>query len=260
MKKIIAVIMILVLSLTMLASCKSEKPVKPNTENALPEIKVTEEVKEFKNAEGKVAYKVSYSIPEFTDKNCEQHVADLLNKYIAEFYLDKAFNFAEINVQHFRPEETSPREIKITHELKYHSEYIASIVFTTAYSQNSKIVEARTFNLTEGTVISIEEYFLINKPDAQAALIEQLKEDARYSFAETELTEEHLKNVEENFDNISFYVEGTGITFVYDKTDITPGLGATAGIFEIPVDWSIAGAIGLATSPDYMFVQETVTQ
>ena len=184
MKKIIAVIMILALSLTMLASGKSDKPVKPDPEKALPEIKVTEEVKEFKNAEGTVAYKLSYSIPEFTDKNCEQHVADLLNKYVAEFYLDKAFDFAENNVQHFRAEEKAPREIKITHELKYHSEYIASIVFTTAYSQNSKIVEARTFNLIEGTVISIEEYFLINKPDAQAALIEQLKEDARYSFAE----------------------------------------------------------------------------
>ena len=262
MKKIVAIIMILALSLTMLASCKSDSPVKPDPEKALPEIKVTEEVKEFKNAEGKVAYKVSYSIPEFTDKNCEQHVADLLNKYVAEFYLDKAFNFAEINVQHFRPEETSPREIKISHEIKYHSEYIASIVFTTAYSQKSKIVEARTFNLVEGTVIGIEEFFIINRSDAQAALIEQLKENARYSFTDTELSEERLKNIEEKFDRINFWVEDTGITFVYDKTDITPGVGATAGIFEITVDWSIAGTLGLAFSPDYIFVQEqeTVTQ
>lgn len=260
MKKIVAVIMILALSLTMLASCKSDKPVNPD--DALPEIKVTEAVKEFKNAEGKVAYKVSYSIPEFTDKNCEQYVADFLNKYIAEFYLDKAFHFAEINVQHFRAEETAPREIKISHEIKYHSEYIASVVFTTAYSQKSKIIEARTFNLTDGSVMNIEEYFLINKPDAQAALIEQLKENARYTFAETELTDDHLKNIEEKFDPISFWIDGTGITFVYNKTDITPGIGATAGIFELPVDWSIAGAIGLATSPDYVFVQEqeTVTQ
>lgn len=260
MKKIVAVIMILALSLTMLASCKSDKPV--NSDAALPEINVTEAAKEFKNAEGKVAYKVSYSIPEFTDKNCEQYVADLLNKYIAEFYLDKAFHFAEINVQHFRAEETAPREIKISHEIKYHSDYIVSIVFTTAYSQKSKIVEARTFNLTDGSVIGIEEYFLINKPDAQAALIEQLKETARYSFTDTELTEDHLKNIEEKFDHINFWVEDTGITFVYDKTDITPGIGATAGIFELPVDWSIAGAIGLAPSPDYVFVQEqeTVTQ
>ena len=254
MKKIVAVIMILALSLTMLASCKSDKPGKVNPDATLPEIKVTEAVKEFKNAEGKVAYKVSYSIPEFTNKNCEQYVADFLNKYIAEFYLDKAFHFAEINVQHFRAEETAPREIKISHEIKYHSDYIVSIVFTTAYSQKSKIVEARTFNLTDGSVIGIEEYFLINKPDAQAALIEQLKETARYSFTDTELTEDHLKNIEEKFDRINFWVEDTGITF------ITPGIGATAGIFELPVDWSIAGAIGLATSPDYVFVQETVTQ
>ena len=262
MKKIVAVIMILALSLTMLASCKSDKPGKANPDATLPEIKVTEEAKEFKNAEGKVAYKVSYSIPEFTAENCEQYVADFLNKYIAEFYLDKAFHFAEINVQHFRAEETAPREIKISHEIKYHSDYIVSIVFTTAYSQKSKIVEARTFNLTDGSVIGIEEYFLINKPDAQAALIEQLKETARYSFTDTELTEDHLKNIEEKFDRINFWVEDTGITFVYDKTDITPGIGATAGIFELPVDWSIAGAIGLATSPDYVFVneQETVTQ
>ncbi len=250
--------MILALSLTMLASCKSDKPVNPD--DALPEINVTEAVKEFKNAEGRVAYKVSYSIPEFTDKNCEQYVADFLNKYIAEFYLDKAFHFAEINVQHFRAEETAPREIKISHEIKYHSEYIASVVFTTAYSQKSKLVEARTFNLTDGSVMNIEEYFLINKTDAQAALIEQLKETAKYSFAETELTEDHLKNVEEKFDPISFWIDGTGITFVYNKTDITPGIGATAGIFEITIDWSIAGTLGLAFSPDYMFMQETVTQ
>lgn len=259
MKKIIAVILALALSLTMFASCNSDKPggTVGNQGEPLPEIKVTDEVKEFKNAEGKVAYKVSYSIPEFTAENCEQQVADLLNKYIAEFYLDKAFDFAEINVKNFKADEKEPREIKISHEIKYQSEYIVSTVFSTAYSKNSSIVEARTFNLTNGTVLSVEEYYLINKPDAQAALIEQIKENARYGFAETELTEEHLNNIAEKFDPISFWLDGTGINFVYNKTALVPGLGATAGVYEIPVDWSTAGSIGLAPSPDYIFVQET---
>lgn len=262
MKKIIAIIMILALSLTLFASCKSDETNGGGNEvdNSLPVIKVSDGVKEFKNDEGKVAYKVSYSVPEFTAENCEQHIADLLNKYVTEFYLDKAFDFAEINVKNFRAEETNPREIKVSHEIKYHSDYIASVVFTTSYSKNSNIIEARTFNLTEGTVMNIEEYFLINKPDAQAALMAQLKDNTKYTFTDTELPEEKLNNLETNFDPINFWVDGIGITFVYNKTDITPGLGATAGIFEIPVDWSTAGGIGLAFSPDYMFIRETVTQ
>ncbi len=252
--------MILAISLVTFASCNSDKPNGGNGGNQgspLPEIKITTDVKEFKNDAGTVAYKVSYSIPEFTAENCEQHVADLLNKYISEFYLDKAFDFAEINVKNFKAEEKSPREIKISHEIKYHSEYLVSVVFSTAYSQSSSMVEARTFNLTNGTALSIEEYYLINKSDAQAALIDQLKENARYSITETELTDEHLNRITEKFDPISFWLDGTGINFVYNKTAIIPGLGATAGVFEIPVDWSVAGSIGLAPSPDYIFVQET---
>ncbi|MBO5859851.1 MAG: hypothetical protein J6R20_08780 [Clostridia bacterium] len=262
MKKIIAIIMVLVLSLTLFASCKSDKVDggSNNNDSAIPEIKVADGVKEFKNDAGKVAYKVSYSVPEFSAENCEQHVADLLNRYVTEFYLDKAFDFAEINVKNFRAEETSPREIKISHEIKYHSEYIASVVFTTSYSKNSNIIEARTFNLTEGTVYNIEEFFLQSKAETHEALMTQLKEGARYTFAETELSEDKLNNLEANFDPINFWVDGFGITFVFNKTDITPGLGATAGIFEIPVDWSVAGALGLAFSPDYMFVQETTAQ
>ena len=171
-----------------------------------------------------------------------------------------AFDFAEANVKNFRADEKQPREIKISHEIKYQSDYLVSIVFSTAYSKNSSIVEARTFSLTSGTPVSIEEFYLINKPDAEAALIEQLKENARYTLAETELTEEHLNNIAEKFVPISFWLDGTGINFVYNKTSIIPGLGATAGVCEIFIDWSIAGTLGLAFSPDYIYVQETVTQ
>lgn len=263
MKKIIAVILALALSLAIFSACNSDKPnggTGTNQGSAFPEIKITDEVKEFKNAEGKVAYKVSYNVPEFTAEVCEQSVADLLNKYIAEFYVEKAFEFAESNVKNFRADEKEPREIKITHEIKYQSDYIASIVFSTAYSKNSSIIEARTFNLTDGTVLSIEQYYLAGKAETKANLIEQLKENARYTLSETETSEEHLNNIAEKFDPISFWLDGTGINFVYNKTAIIPGLGATAGVYEIFVDWSIAGTLGLAFSPDYIFVEETTAQ
>lgn len=256
MKKIIAVILVLTLSLSLLAACK--KPADgPSGEDGLPKIKITDEVKEFKNAEGKVAYQVEYSIPDLTTDVCSEFAAKFINNYINEFYLSPAFDFAEINVQNFRDEETEPRKITLTHEIKYRSENVLSIVFKTSYSKASTVTEARTFNLKEGSVISFDS--LLNGTDSSAkeTVLLSIKDDARNNFTDAPLTDEQVAKIDEAFDPVNFYFAENGIIFMFNKSSVISGLGATSGIYEYFLDQSWASSLGLISSPEEMFTEAT---
>ncbi|MBR2868935.1 MAG: hypothetical protein IKB88_07750 [Clostridia bacterium] len=253
MKKITAVILALVLSLTMLAGCKPDESKAP--EKTPTSIKITESVKEFKNADGKVVYKVNYSVPELTADFCEAHVADAINRYITEFYLDTAFSFAENNVKNIRPDEKEAREINVTHEIKYFSDNVMSVVFSTAYSKSGSIVEARNFNLKDGSVISIEQYFLLAKSEVREKLIAQLQADAKTGLLDTELTEDQLKVIETKFDPYNFWFDSLTVNFLYNKTDINPGLGLTAGVYELVIDPGTAITLNINADPEYIFAE-----
>lgn len=256
MKKIISVILALTLSLSLLAACK--KPSEGSLgDNSLPEIKTADEVREFKNAEGRVAYQVEYSIPDLTTDICSEFAAKFINDYINEFYLSPAFNFAEINVQNFRSEEKEPRKITLTHEIKYRTNDVLSVVFKTSYSKASSVIEARTFDLREGSVISFDR--LLNGTDSSAKenVLLCIKDDAKTGFTDAPLTDEQLAELDSAFDPVNFWFSDSGITFVFNKSSVISGLGATSGIYEYLLDWSWAYPLGLISSPEELFTEAT---
>lgn len=256
MKKIIAVILVLTLSLSLLAACK--KPAEgPLSENGLPKIKISDEVKEFKNAEGKVAYQVEYSLPELTTDICSEFAAKFINDYISEFYLSPAFSFAEINVQNFKDEEKEPRKITLTHEIKYRSKDVLSVVFKTSYSKSSTIIEARTFDLREGSVISFDRLLNGNSTSAKEDVILCIKDDAKTNFTDAPLTDEQIAKIDTAFDPINFYFADNGIVFMFNKSSVISGLGVSSGIYEYLLDQSWAYSLGLVSSPEEMFTEAT---
>ncbi len=256
MKKIIAAVLALTLSLSLLAACKKPSD-GPLSENGLPEIKITDEVKEFKNAEGRVAYQVEYSLPELTTDICSEFAAKFINDYISEFYLSPAFTFAEINVQNFRDEETEPRKITLTHEIKYRSNDVLSVVFKTSYSKASSVIEARTFDLREGSVISFDRLMNGTDSSAKEAVLLCIKDDAKNNFTDAPLTDEQLAKIDTVFDPVNFYFTDNGISFVFNKSSVISGLGASSGIYEYLLDWSWAYPLGLISSPEEMFTEAT---
>lgn len=256
MKKIIAVILALTLSLTVLAACKKTDAENSGANN-LPKIKISSGTKEFKNAEGKVAYKVDYSVPELTTDICDEFSANAINNYINEFYLSHVFSFAENNVQNFRAEETEPRALSLAHEIKYQSENVLSVIFKTSYSKASTIVEARTFNLTDGSVISYEQLVTGNKTEAKEILLLSMKDDAKFSLSDKPLTDEQLSNFDSAFDPVNIYFTTASVTFVVNKSSVIKGIGAGAGVYEYSVDWNTAPSYGLVALPDELFPEET---
>lgn len=267
MKKIIAAILVLTLSFTMFAACKKdENPDAASTTAAfggekLPEMALNKGVKEFKNADGKVVYKVEYSVPKLTTENCSAFSAENINGLITEAYLDVAFTFAQNNVQNVRAEETEPRIITISHEIKYRSDNLLSVIFKTAYSKSgTPVIQARTFNLAEGTVLNVEELYLKSISQTKAKLLDHIKKEAKYSLTEDALTDEQLAKFETAFDPINFYITDTSLVFMFDKSSVVAGLGANAGIYEIALNWSSVSAFDLISNPEELFLKEESTQ
>lgn len=262
MKKIIAAILALTLIFTLFAACKKEEAPEDASTTAfggekLPEMALNKGVKEFKNADGKVVYKVDYNVPLLTEENCSQFSAESINSLITETYLDTAFKFAEINVQNVRAEETEARLITVTHEIKYRSDNLLSIVFKTAYSKSGQpITQARTFNLADGTVLNVEDLYLKSISQTKAKLIDYIKEESKHSFAEEALTEEQLAKFDTAFDPLNYYITDTSIVFMFDKSSIVEGLGANAGIYEFTLNWSSASAFDLLANPEEIFTEE----
>lgn len=256
MKKIIAAVLALILCLSLLSACKSDELSSSGAK--LPEIKITEEIKDFKNADGKVAYQVEYSLPELTTDVCSEYASTFINNYIKEFYLDPVFAFAEANVQNFRAEETEPRKISVSHEIKYRSENVISVVFKTAYSKASSVTEARTFNLKDGSVISFDELLRGTSDTAKEDVILCIKDDAKNNFTDAPLTDEQLAKIDTAFDPVNFYFTNYGIYFMFNYGSVLEGFGASSGIYEYCLEWAWANSLGLVASPEDM-VNETTT-
>ena len=262
MKKIIATLMVAVLTLTMFAACgvkDNKTPVAPTVAGSkAPEFPSKTETKEFKNESGKVVYKVEYKVPELSGESYSEATAAIFNNYIDQTYLQPVFSFAENNVKNVRDTETEPRTIKISYEIKYMSDNILSVVFSTAYSSQNSILDAKTFNLVEGTVINAEEFYDGDKEAAKTAVLKYFLDDALKLIDTTDMTAEKAKELAAEklaaaYDPSNIYITDSYIAFVCNKTKFADGVGAGAGIHEFILYWNSAPSINVIPNPEDIF-------
>ena len=265
MKKIIATLMIAVLTLTMFAACGKngdDSSAEPTTQYGgvkLPEFPSKKETKEFKNESGKVVYKVEYKVPELKAEDTSEAAAAIFNNYIDVTFLQPVLAFAENNVKNVRENETEPRTIKVSYEIKYRSENILSVVFSTAYSSKNQIVSAKTFNLNEGTVINAEEFFTQDKDATKKAVLEYFLPDAKNLVVATDgMTNKEkealaAEKLSAAYDPTNFFITDSYIAFVCNKTSFADGVGAGAGIHEFIIDWNTASALEALPNPEDLF-------
>lgn len=267
MKKIIAALMVAVLTLTMFAACgkKDDEAAKePSTQGYAakqPEFPSKAATKEFKNESGKVVYKVEYKVPELKGEKYSEATAAIFNNYVEQNFLKPAFDFAEINVKNVREDETEPRTIKISYEIKYMSDTILSVVFSTAYSSQTNMLDAKTFNLVEGTVINGEEFFGSDIEATRKAVLEYflpyainlVAEDPDMTGKEKEaLAAEKLAAA---YDPSNVYITDSYVAFVCNKSKFADGVGAGAGIHEFILDWNTANSLGALSNPEDIFAK-----
>lgn len=267
MKKIIAVLMVAVLTLTMFAACgkKDDDSAKKSSTTGYvakqPEFPSKTGTKEFKNESGKIVYKVEYKVPELKGEKYSEATAAIFNNYIEQTYIKPALDFAEINVKNVRENETEPRVIKISYEIKYLSDNILSVVFSTAYSSQSKMLDAKTFNLVEGTVINGEEFFGNDTETVRKAVLEYFLPQAINLIAETsDMTDKEIKELAAEklakaYDPANIYIRDSYIAFVCNKAKFAEGVGAGAGVHEFILDWNTANTLGALSNPEDIFAK-----
>ena len=266
MKKIIAALMVAVLTLTMFAACSknTEAPAETTTQYAgprQPDFPNKKETKEFKNESGKVVYQVEYSVPVLSGENYSEAAAAIFNNYIDQTLLAPVFKFAEDNVKNVRENETEPRIIKISYEIKYLSDNILSVVFSTSYSSQNSILNAKTFNLNEGTVINAEEFFGSDREATKKAVLDYFLDDATRLITKTEdMTAEQIETLAAeklaaDYDPANIYITDSYIAFVCNKSKFADGAGAGAGIHEFVLDWNTGYVLGALSNPEDLFAE-----
>ena len=267
MKKIIATLMVAVLTLTMFTAC-GKKERNPDADSTTlnsglrqPDFPSRKETKEFKNESGKVVYKVEYNVPELKGEKYSEASAAMFNNYIDQTILAPAFDFAKINVKNVRDSETEPRTIKISYEIKYLSDTMLSVVFSTAYSSQNKFLNAKTFNLIEGTVINAEEFFGADRDATRAAVLEYFLPDAMNLVKKTEdMTAEQKEDIAKEklaaaYDPANIYITDSYIAFVSNKSKFADGAGVGAGIHEFILDWNTGHVLGTIANPEEIFAE-----
>lgn len=268
MKKIIAAVLIATLTLTLFAACGNKKsdetettkyglapnhngePVKPYAEF---DSNLTD-AKEFKNADGKVVYKVEYDVP-WLDDTYSEEAKTQFNNYIQAEFIDTALAFAENNVKNVRPDETEPRTIKISYEPVYKLDNVLSVVISTAYSAQSSINVYRTFNLDNGFVLHAEEFFTENVEETKEAIFDTLLPEAAALLPEDSKVSAEEKNalaaekLAAGFDSASFYITDSYIAFIYNISAFSEGMGAGAGTHEFILDMTTCSNLGITNDP-----------
>lgn len=272
MKKIIAALLIATLTLTMFAACGNKKDegetettkygLAPshNGEVVKPYAKFDSNstgVKEFKNADGKVVYKVEYNVP-WLDDSFSEEAKIQFNNYIQTEFLDKAFGDAERNVQNVRPTETEPRTIKISYEPIYRLDNVLSVAISTSYSSQSTISVYRTFNLNNGFVLHAEEFFTKSIEETKAGIFETLLSEAATLLPENSEMSAEDKNalaaekLASEFDSASFYITDSYIAFVYYISAFKDGVGHGAGTHEFILNLSTCSYLGISNDPSVL--------
>lgn len=267
MKKIIAALMVAVLTLTTFAAC-SKKDGDVSAETATqgyvakqPDFPSKEGTKDFSNESGKVVYQVKYKVPELSGEKYSEATAAIFNNYIEQNFLKPVFDFAEINVKNVRENETEPRKIEISYEIKYLSDNILSVVFSTAYSSQNKMLNAKTFNLVEGTVINGEEFFGNDKETVRKAVLEYFLPYATDLIVRTDdMTDEEVETLAaeklaEAYEPANIYIRDSYIAFVCNKAKFAEGVGAGAGVHEFILDWNTANTLGALSNPEDIFAK-----
>lgn len=262
MKKIIAALLVAALTLTMFAACSKkaeESPSAPTTQyggEKLPEFPVNKGVKEYKNADGEVVYKVDYNVPFIEEETYGKYSADVINKLITDDFLNETFASVEARAETEKLSANGPSDIKISHEIKYRSDNLLSVVFTTAYSSQYQIVEARTFNLKDGTALNAEQLFAKDIDGTKANLMDYFKGIYANIIKDVDLTPEQIEEkLETEFYSINFYITDSYISFIYNESDFKDGVGLGAGIYEFIGDWNSLASIGFVPNPEDIFAE-----
>ncbi len=262
MKKIISALLIAALMLATFAACGNkpdddakETTASVNTVGIKLEFNANSGKKEFKNTDGKVVYKVEYSVP-WLDKTYSEEAQVQFNNYVQTEFLDAAFNFAENNVKNVKPDEKDPRTIKISFEPLYKMDTVFSVKISTAYSSQSSIDVYRTFNLKNGFVLHAEEFFTQDVEETKKSIFEALapeaasllREDKEMSSKEKEALA--LEKLAAGFESASFYITDSYIAFVYNVSDFQEGMGASAGTHEFILDLTTYSYLGISNNPE----------
>lgn len=260
MKKIIIALLIATLTLSMFAACGA----KPE-ETSTTAVETTEKnelvvpsksgVEEFKNAEGKVAYKVEYTVP-WLDETYSKEAQTQFNNLIQSEFLNSAFDDAERNVENVRDTETEPRTIKVSFKPVYKMDNILSLVISTAHSSSSSIDVYRTFNLDNGFALHVEEFFTGDVEETKKGIFDALLEQAIPLIPEdSEMTAEErsalaAEKLAAGFNSADFYITDSYVAFVYYLSSFKDGVGNGAGTHEFVLDLNTYAYLGISNNPE----------
>lgn len=262
MKKIIIAVLIATLTLSMFAACGTKPEESAATTSAgdaasKNELEVPSKsgVEEFKNAEGKVVYKVEYTVP-WLDETYSKEAQTQFNNLIESEFLNSAFADAERNVENVRDTETEPRTIKVSFKPVYKLDNILSLVISTAHSSASSIDVYRTFNLDNGFALHVEEFFTGDVEETKQGIFDALLEQALPLIPEnSEMTSEErsalaAEKLVSGFNSANFYITDSYVAFVYYLSAFKDGVGKGAGTHEFVLDLNTYAYLGISNNPE----------
>lgn len=212
-----------------------------------PVVKENKQSKKFKDENGKTVYVVEVVLPEITE-NCEQHVADFINKVTNDIF-EEACTDAEMNVKsasNFMSSSGSktPWSCEIDFETTYlSSRYVCFLIkekisyFGVENTEPS--YETRCFNVQTGEQCTVWDFAAdpTLEEEITAFITDYMREKAPYDFHPdyAGLNQQQAAKIDEAFDINLFYITEEGMGFYFERRLVD---SAFPGVYRRVIPWA----------------------